>query len=489
MRFTQQTSIVELHDVQGLVRHGYPYFDAAAYLLLEIDDSAATGRWLHQLLAHHWIDTAEVRAATLLDKNATAQERCGVALAFTASGLDKLGLASAMQTFVCEFQEGIAVPHRSRLLGDVEKNCPTRWTWGGPRDRDKLDILLLVYAAPDELDHRVDDVLSIPGCPKTLRDLRSRRGAPGDKAGIPTEPFGFADGISQPIVEGLTTQASGLKRAPMIKAGEFVLGYCDEFGCFPAAPSVAREDDPQRILGFAESGRADFGRNGSYLVMRQLQQDVREFEAMARKDPKLAAQIIGRWPDGSPLTQHPQTSPSEHMPKGHKRNLAELVAENDFGYRRDDPHGFRCPLGSHVRRANPRDSLATLGIDSNRAQQMANRHRLLRRGRPYKHSETKEEGIFFLALNANFERQFEFVQRSWIVNAEFHGMRAEGDPLLGAASAGGTARTLTIQKPWRNECSPGLSDFVTVKGGGYFFMPGMRALRFLAHHAASGEFA
>jgi len=470
---------MDLDDIQGLLRHGYPYFNAAAYRMLEIEDRAATRGWLLELLRGNWIDSARVRAEQLQrkeDKQGRAvdpQERCGVAIAFTPSGLTKLGLsADAMRTFVSEFQEGIAAPHRSRMLGDVDKNCPTRWRWGGPQDRGRIDILLMVFAAEHELEARLRDLYAIPGHPPVVHDLRGKRGD--------TEPFGFADGISQPLVEGLDFKPAGLTRERHIKAGEFVLGYPDEFGQHPAAPSVARDEDPRRILRFAENGRADLGRNGTFLVLRQLQQDVTAFEALTRQNKLLAARIVGRWPDGSALVQYPDENPSQHLPPGHRRNRAQLVAENDFGYRRDDPHGFRCPLGAHIRRANPRDSLAGNGIDGKTAQSMVNRHRLLRRGRVYEDKRTGEKGTLFLCLNANLERQFEFVQSTWAMNMEFHGLRAEADPLLGAGGRG-ASRALTIQRPWRNEsCSIGLEQFVTVKGGGYFFLPGLNAIRYLA---------
>lgn len=463
-------SSLELNDIQGLVRHGYPYFEACAYLLFEIESASQARAWLAGLLQDKWIDHARVHAKDLLDSSKPAEERCGVSIAFTPSGLRKMRLPeAALRTFVSEFQEGMTAPHRSRFLGDVDDNCPSRWRWGGTHDRDRIDVLLMVFAAKPELDRRVLDVLAIPGCPRLLHDLRGRLGT--------AEPFGFADGISQPLIEGLHAQPAGMTRDPLIKSGEFVLGYVDEFGQHPASPTIERDQDPQRKLRFAADGRADFGRNGSFLVLRQLRQDVDSFSALASKDPLLAARIIGRWPDGSALVQYPTHDPARQS-SGAKRDRAELAAENAFGYRRDDPHGFRCPLGAHVRRANPRDSLAGNGIDAKTARAMANRHRLLRRGRAYCDPQTGEEGLFFVCLNANIERQFEFVQRSWVMSAEFHGLRMESDPLLGAACAG--SRTMTIQQPWKNECSPGLEQFVSVKGGGYFFLPGLRALEYLA---------
>ena len=171
--------------------------------------------------------------------------------------------------------------------------------------------------------------------PAPVRTKRSRahvvrdgadRGAPGrhevarrlgtcDQDGI--EPFGFRDGVSQPFVEGLS------KTGPpenTVKAGEFLLGYENEYGLYTDRPLLDPSADPDGVLprDAAGSGRADLGRNGSYLVFRQLRQDVPRFwhfvdtatrTADGRSDPaarvRLAAKMVGRWPSGAPLTLAP----------------------------------------------------------------------------------------------------------------------------------------------------------------------------------------
>src|SRR5207237_396510 len=81
---------------------------------------------------------------------------------------------------------------------------------------------------------------------------------------------------------------------------------------------------------------------------------------------KLAAKMVGRWPGGAPLVLSPDVDDPA------------LAGANDFAYHDADPHGLRCPLGSHVRRANPRDSLQPKpGTDASIA--VNKRHRLIRR--------------------------------------------------------------------------------------------------------------
>ena len=146
----------------------------------------------------------------------------------------------------------------------------------------------------------------------------------------------------------------------------------------------------------------------------------------------------------------------------------------------EDRHGLRCPIGAHIRRANPRDSLAdSLGIGHERAQALVDEHRILRRGRVYE--ESGGRGLMFLCLNANIERQFEFVQGSWLMHPEFGGLAGEVDPILG--NAGGLRTDLPSSAAVSASGVRDSPQFVTVKGGAYFFLPGLRALRYLAWRA------
>jgi Dyp-type peroxidase family len=455
---------LELDDIQGLVARGYGTLRAATFVLLRIDDPAAARAWLGVM-------AGEVATAERADRS----EAMHVAL--THSGLRGLGLPEGSMTgFPDEFASGMTTDHRRRILSDVGESAPERWRWGGPAN--PVDAVLLLYAEDQAgLGNLVDRhagpaALRLAGLAEVERlDTSPLTG---------TEPFGFRDGISQPLIAELGPPDRPGPPLHTVRAGEFVLGYQNQYGQVAESPSVAAADDPDRVLPrTGEPERADLGRNGSYLVLRQLAQDIdgfRRFVDQASRgdgqaDPdagtRLAAKMVGRWPNGAPLTRSPE------------RPADDLAEVNDFGYADEDAAGLGCPLGAHIRRANPRDGLDP-DAGPEQSLQSVNRHRLLRRGRAYGDpSGPGERGIHFICLNANIARQFEFVQHTWLNNPKFAGLYDDTDPLV-ATHQGDVGRTLTVQaRPLRQRVT-GLPAFVTVRGGAYFFLPGVRALRFLA---------
>jgi Dyp-type peroxidase family len=301
------------------------------------------------------------------------------------------------------------------------------------------------------------------------------------------EPFGFRDGISQPFVEGLS------KTGPpetTVRAGEFLLGYPNEYGLYTERPLLEPSADPEGMLrrDAAGSGRPDLGRNGSYLVFRQLRQDVSAFwrfvDGATRRpdgnsDPearlRLAAKMVGRWPSGAPLTLAPDADDPA------------LAEANDFAYYDEDRRGTRCPVGSHIRRSNPRDSLDPRP-GSSRSFEVNRRHRILRRGREYGPplstdqalvgDDSADRGLHFICLNANIQRQFEFVNHTWLNNPKFDRLYDDADPLVAPSAPHGG--TFTIPTEGVRERVTNVPRFVSVKGGAYFFLPGLAALRYLA---------
>jgi len=441
---------LDLGDVQGLVARGYSTLKAARFLLLGLDDTEAARRWLGSIIES--VTRGEERP-----------EGRAVNIAFTGDGLARLAVApEVLAQFPNELVAGMTTEHRRRILGDRGPDAPENWEWGGPTTPTVAAVLLL-YARDDlelaRLMGEQTDALSDAGV-RVIRQLET-----SDLDGF--EPFGFRDGISQPIVEGLS------KTGPpgqTVKTGEFVLGYENEHGRLT--------DEP--LLELA----GGIGRNGTYLVLRQLRQDVRGFwqfldsvttneESMVR----LAAKMVGRWPVGASLTLSPD------------RDDPELAEANDFGYQETDRDGTRCPIGSHVRRANPRDSLDPRpGTDRSLA--INRRHRILRRGREYGQlltpgealtagaGEERERGLHFICLNANIARQFEFVQHTWANNPKFAGLYDDSDPLTAPSQPFGG--TFTVQANGMRRRLTDVPRFISVRGGAYFFLPGLRALRFLA---------
>ena len=269
---------------------------------------------------------------------------------------------------------------------------------------------------------------------------------------------------------------------------ELNLGYLDEYGEVAPLPTVSRELDPNGILAIdpSQPTRSIFGYNGTFIVIRKLAQDVAGFRSFLDRATRnadgssnpdraklLSAKMIGRWPSGSPLTLNPEKDDPD-LGRNKYRN-------NDFGFAATDHDGFACPIGSHIRRANPRDALA-FRAEPERSLAIANRHRIIRRGRPYHEisaatGNVVEQGLLFVAINATLHRQFEFIQQSWLNNAKFNGLYDERDPLSSANPGDGM---MTIQARPVREHLHGLPRFVTVRGGAYFFMPSIRALKFLA---------
>ena len=435
-----------------------------------------------------------------------------VVAGFSTSGLIKLGLTPTdLESFPLAFQHSSTAPWRAGALGDTGRNDPAGWLWGGPDDA--VDAILVLYAATQKaLDamtaaerkraqaHGHEITYELPLAPLPTKP---------DKTGVRVrEPFGFADGISQPRIRGAGRPAEDAQTIHMVEPGEFIIGYPDNLGYLPPSPSVAAGADPDNILPAlgtdpfrqrprfvptAPAARHDLGRNGSFLVARQLEQDREGFEAFLQEatasltaDGKapdtggtsleewIAAKLVGRWKDGSSLVRNPL------VPSTESRSSGTALQDNDFLYE-EDPTGQRCPLGTHIRRANPRET-----FDPGSQQQLAisNRHRILRVGRPYGPDGDGKEGLLFMCLNTDIDRQFGFIQQTWALAPSFHGLEAEVDPFVGVSAKRGLFTIPAKDGPVRVK---GLRDFVTVKGGAYFFLPGRQAVRYLCSPISGRE--
>ena len=458
------TSELERHDIQGMLLSAYGHLPWSANVLLQIDDPVLARAWLAALYATVTPATGKHHKLSL-----------NVALAYP--GLVKLGL-DAPAAFPIAFVDGMATERRANILGDTGTSAPASWEWGtGPAT---VDVLLMLFThARDALAQTLEEhraAFAGAGLHE-IATLCSQRHPDGK------EHFGFSDGISQPAIRNEHRSEPGRRRTNAtndVAAGEFILGCLNEYNLPSDRPLIDAAYDPKRVLAADTDGKRDFGRNGSYLVLRQLEQDVAKFwrfvaaaapnvDDGAKSPQWLAAKFVGRWPSGAPLVKTPH------------RDDERYANENDFGFAAD-PDGLSCPIGAHIRRANPRD-----GFANDRPQQSvrrSNRHRLLRRGRSYGPriedrfvDDGKSRGLHFIALNSDLERQFEFVHQTWLNNITFCGLANEVDPLVGAQAPGGL---MTIQSvPVRSRVK-GFERFVTTKGGAYFFLPSLRALRYLA---------
>ena len=235
----------------------------------------------------------------------------------------------------------------------------------------------------------------------------------------------------------------------------------------------------------APEGFLNLGFNGSYMVVRELRQYVARFwqsldDNAARiraHDPSatnvtvdwLAERIVGRNIDGHLLCPSGLLAADEYK-----------QPQNAFGFAELDPHGHGCPLGSHVRRANPRDGLARDLASAPALLDSVNNHRILRRGRKYGATATDrrtddgaERGLLFICLNADIARQFEFIQQTWLLNKNFATLYDETDPLMGPKG-----RFTIPEQPLRRIVD--VQTFIQLAGGEYFFLPSLPALRYLS---------
>ena len=222
-----------------------------------------------------------------------------------------------------------------------------------------------------------------------------------------------------------------------------------------------------------DAGHTDgrFGLNGSYLAVRQIEQKVEAFEKFQTEHGEgICEKLMGRRKTGLPLSW-----------KGAPKASMSDSKADAFRFRVDDTNGFDCPKGSHIRRVNPRDSL---GVDVKSSIKSTKLHRLLRRGRPYVEkieNEAPRKGIFFIACNADLERQFEFIHQRWVRNPRFGCLHDQDDPVVGSSTS---PKTFSIPGLASGE-EISLEAFTQTLGGGYFFLPGIKALRFILDHVPS----
>ena len=520
-------TVIETEEVQAVVFRGFkrlPYMKFAAIRLP--DDRQACASWLASLVPDAATSLRpDALRVTFGDRPLAGEgEQSATCVAFTAAGLSHLQLpncgdAATVATFPAVFNLGMS--SRQHVLGDYDKSQPSDWRWADSDHVKATHVALLLFGrTPDDCD-----ALFKQHCSKLVgADVISELDTQPTEKGINYEHFGFRDGISQPVIRGTQRFARGAQPRDIMAPGEFLLGYQSNQGYYPPTPVVPREFDATNELGSVptpadtrfsafEDPRPqvrDFGRNGTFLAIRQMEQHVDDFhryadrcveDLMQKTDNQLPALIggevtrdwveakmMGRWRDGVPLIDRPigpvppepaadadggQTNQAD-PPERHARHEKRMRTDTDLNFGVDDPQGLYCPFGAHIRRTNPRGSLAP-GDDSQLM--ITNRHRLLRRGRSYQQG--GEKGLLFIGLCADLERQFEFIQQSWLGSSSFAGLTNEPDPIA-AVKPSGVSTRFTIPTSAGSLALPGAESFVTVHGGGYFFLPSRSALMFLA---------
>ena len=433
---------LEIEDIQHFLI-SRPRALAARYEFLTFRQSAGAREWLKGILE-------KVGTAKAVESNDSYTR--WVSVAFTWNGLRVLGVdETSLATFPEEFRQGMAA--RAEIIGATGDNHPTHWVGGlASPDLHAIVVLFARDAAERERcrqEHR-EYLLQCDGV-KVLSSL--------DLEAIPPftyahEHFGYRDRLSQPYIKGIDgepTPGSG----PAVNAGEFFLGYPDENGPPTGLPQP-------EILSH----------NGSYLAYLRLEEHVGAFRDFLRQHGEtpeqqewIAAKLMGRWRSGAPLVLAPDKDDPELG--------GDMQRTNDFNYAKMDPYGYGCPLGSHIRRMNPRDTAANM-----------QRRRMIRRGGTYgpplpegKPEDGVERGIAAFVGCASLVRQFEFAMNVWANDPNFHELGNERDPIFGTQD--GTYDMTIPKRPIRRKIT-GLPSFTTLRGGAYFFLPGIRALRYLA---------
>ena len=456
----------ERGDIQGNILRAYG-FRFARYSILRVVNPAGA-----RLLLANLLDQKLILSAATWDQQKASKPTSAINVAFTHSGLAAMGVSpEKLATFPAAFAEGMAA--RAARLGDRGPDAPENWSFG----RDPADTHVFVTVcgltpeAKDEMVAKLYAELAAVGSAVVVT-----HGLDVAAFANHREHFGYADGIGQPTIEG-----SGEAEFPgggtptengwvPLKAGEFVLGYEGESDSALPVPA-----EP-------------LGRNGSFMVYRQLKQDVAAFRHFLKQQAervydsdtpenveKLAAKLVGRWRSGCPISRSPD--------KDDPAQVKDWQINNDFRYA-GDKEGRVCPIGSHIRRMNPRD----VKIDGMEAPSRT--HRIVRRGLPYgppfaegAADDGVERGVAFMAINASIEHQFEFLQREWANNGEFAELDSEDvDPIVGERKPGARFRVKLDDGRTKRM---GLERFVTLRGGGYFFIPSLSALRALSAGTAS----
>ncbi|MBV8128834.1 MAG: hypothetical protein JO114_14395 [Planctomycetaceae bacterium] len=468
---------IDYADVQGTILRGYRV-DLARHFILSITDVAGA-RCLIGLMVSGAADVPQITSAARWK----VKPKYFVNIGFTCAGLAALGLTPAqLATFDAGFQRGATNPKTAQIVGDVGESDPTTWV-GGLSDGAAVHVVLSLWVSHDRIDlvEVTAELRAAFAC--CMNELSAH-----DAHALPANHihFGFRDNIAQPTVMGAPPRKCSVPdHQPVVNTGEFLLGYTNAYGSTYSVQPL------------------ELSTNSSYSSFRILEQDVPGFErflttyaAQAKVDPEmLAAKICGRWRNGNPLELAPN-APGTVLP------LSKL---NDFTYvsqhtQEDDTLGLKCPIGSHIRRNNPRSAAVVGGTDSTH-------HRIVRRAMPYgpaydsAHPDTNLRGLIGHFINGSITNQFEFLMSQWDNTSSFVKSAAAScgsgignavfnisgqDVFLGVNDPSGSSFTLAgcSATGKDNTTITGFGRLITTRGGAYCFLPSITGLRYLASLAS-----
>ena len=437
-----------LADLQGGILKGHGR-DYTAHLFIRFDtgNQPAARRWISDF-ARNYITTAQSQNEQAEAFKAARQESGGGVFAnlfLTAAGYLALGYPADRIPRDSEARFNSGMKSRQRALGD-----PAVSEWQKEFQQDIHGLALLASDHRDEIERASSEVKS-----QLTRFSASVWQENGSRwyndAGLDIEPFGYVDGVSEPVF-------------------------------FKKAVEKARSDgadkwDSSAPLGLVLSrdpNGAGEDSYGSFLVYRKLEQDVIGFQrwvhALASKlgvTPELVgAYAVGRFEDGTPVVLQDRSSGGP--------------PENNFNYAADAA-GAKCPFHSHVRKVNPRGDTGKL-IEARVTLEEERAHRIVRRGVPFGRPEDigkSAVGLLFLCFQGDIARQFEVMQIVWANSVQFSEQTTGLDPIIG--QLGVLPEGQKWPKKWGDLSAGAIRApsvrCVTLKGGDYFFAPSVGFLR------------
>lgn len=431
-----------LEQIQANILTGYPRAYCARFLLCEILDRDQAVAWLQSVAPLISYERAQPRPGYRLN------------LCFTYAGLRRLGVTDA-ELFGASpaFVEGLT--RRAHLLGDARPPQDRDSTWDG----EPLHMVVLLYAdfpeQPDEQGRHILELLLANGNYVRAADGVAHKQNAKDLAKVVGD---FLNDIEKDVLPALPDGVRAVGRRDLhhsLVADPNVPGHAYPVEYFGFRDGVRNprplEESAEACREFVVSSPEPLLDGGSYLVLRELHQDVESFWSEIRKAAgeasplELAERVIGRRRDGKPL--------EAAAPGG----LSFVPGSSSSG----------CPFASHVRRANPQ-------IEAGRG---AN-PRLIRRGLSYMDAEG-HCGLMFMAFVSDIEEQFEFIQKNWVQRANHVGqLSSHFDAVAGSAREAPPPRT---ELALGSGQAVSLSQFVSPGHGAYLFVPARRALQRIAH--------
>ncbi|ACK71272.1 peroxidase [Gloeothece citriformis PCC 7424] len=454
---------LNLADIQGLIVRGYN-MNVVRYFVLCVNDATKAKEFIGDLV------NGESLKITSAEQWNIKPSHC-LNIGFTFEGLKALDLRDDVnEAFKHRNYEAFRKSAIAQApgIGDTGENDPKNWK-NGLDKQDKAHILLFLLAEDHDTLSQKSVELRDKFEKQEIQELGYFDGAKLlDQDGKPSDMihFGYRDGIAQPRVEGFPAK-DGIPDdgQPVIPAHEFVLIHTTK-------PPYAPYKVPQPLI---------LGENGSFAAFRVLEQNVVAFEKFLQDhkkdiDPEtLAAKMCGRWRNGVPLDLSPEKDQLEPP--------VTYAQFNSFDYQ-DDPDGLKCPIGSHIRRNNPRN---TLKVEAD-----INLRRLIRRGIPYgppynpqssdPQSADEERGLLGLFICASLGQQFEFVMKEWVNSGSFAGLGDNvKDPLLGANNPQDSKFDIPLSPPSADKSLQikGFERFIITRGGAYCFLPSITALKYM----------